>query len=300
MRYMEDFVREICNEENITLETFCDSYCIKLSKNNNVTFIFDNIFENNSSAVYKILKDKSAVFELLSKHNIPSAEHYYYYSPSSINETTLKSIQNLLKKHKMLVIKPNEGTNGTNVLIVKNINEFINLSNQIFKNSKSLTVSPFYDIKHEYRVVMLNGKIKLIFDKIRPFVIGNGKDTIETLTKNTYKNQIKIDKDIKLNYIPKLNEKITLSWRHNLSFGAIPKIVTNAETIQKITDIALKSYNLLHFKFASVDIIETADEKYQVLEINGSVCMGKFASFSKENYNLAKDIYKQAILDNLK
>lgn len=74
MRYMENFVRKICNEENITLETFYDSYCMKLSKGNKLTYIYDNVFENNSSAVYKILKDKSAVYELLSKHNIPCAK----------------------------------------------------------------------------------------------------------------------------------------------------------------------------------------------------------------------------------
>lgn len=299
MRYMENFVREICNEENIMLETFCDSYCMKLSKGNKLTYIYGNIFENNSSAVYKILKDKSAVCELLSKHNIPCAEHFYYYSPSSLDNDALNSIEKLLKKHKSLVIKPNEGTNGTDVFIVKNKNEFMDLSSQIFKNSKSLTVSPFYEIKHEYRVVMLNGKIMLIFDKVRPFVVGNDKDSIEILVKNKYKNPVKIDNNININYIPKSNETILLSWRHNLSFGATPKIVTDKKTIDNITAIALESYNLIQFKFASVDIMETSEGKYQVLEINGSVCMGKFASFSKENYNLVKDIYKKAILDKL-
>lgn len=99
--------------------------------------------------------------------------------------------------------------------------------------------------------------------------------------------------------MPKSNEEILLSWRYNLSFGAIPKIVTDKKTIDNITAIALESYNLIQFKFASVDIMETSEGKYQVLKINGSVCMGKFASFSKENYNLVKDIYKKTILDKL-
>lgn len=300
MRFMEKIASEICNEENIKMESFCDGYCLKLSKNNKTSYIYDNLFSNNNASTCKILNDKSAVYELLSKQNIPCTEHYYFYSTSLQNASTINTINNLLEKHKILVVKPNEGANGTDVFLAKNKEDLIQLSTQIFKKSKSITISPFYEIKHEYRVIMLNGNVELIFDKIRPFVIGNGKDNIQKLVENIYKNQIIMDKDIDIKLVPKLNEKITLNWRHNLHFGAIPEIVTDKKIIAKVSEIALNAYNLLKFNFASVDIIETSDGKLQVLEINASVCMGKFASFSEENYKLAKEIYKKAILNNLK
>lgn len=300
MRYIEKILMEICDEEGIDYQSFCDGYFLKITKNNKSTFVFDNIFDNNSAAVYKILKDKSALSELLLNQNIPCAKHYYFSTLDSSNDNIIKSLLKLLKKYKRLVIKPNEGTSGNDVFLVDNEQDLIKLSSRIFEQSNTLTASPFLEIKHEYRVVMLNGKIKLIFDKIRPFITGNGRESIEILTQKKYKNQVKIDESLDLNYIPKSGEEIILSWRHNLNFGATPEVVTDEKIISKLTELTDKTHRLIGFNFASVDIIELADENYQILEINGSVCMGKFAGFSKENYNTAKAIYKQAILENFR
>lgn len=297
---LEKIIYEICDEEQIKLDNFCDSYCFKLSKNNKFTHIYDNVFENNSSSTYKILKDKSAVYEILSKHNIPCIEHFYFYSKGIIDNKIAEDLQRHLEKHTKLVIKHNEGMSGNDVYYIDNSNDLISKSKRIFNKYHSLTVSPFYNFLHEYRVVILNNKIKLVFDKIRPFVIGDGKHTIQKLAFEKYGKKISFSKTVDPHLVAIENEKVVLNWKHNLNFGAVPELVTNETILQKLSGIVLDAVKVLNINFACVDIIETDNHDYKILEINGSVTMGKFASFSSENYKLAKNIYKEAILENLK
>ncbi len=297
---LEKIYKEICHEENIIIDYFCDSYCIKLSKGNKFTFIYDNVFENNPSSLYKILKDKSAVYEMLSKQNIPCIEHFYLYSKTGIDKEIENTLQNYLMVHKRLVIKHNEGMSGNYVFYVDDSNALISKSKILFKKFNSVCISPFYDFRHEYRVIVLNQDIKIIFDKKRPYIIGDGKNTIKYLATLKYGNQITPDKTINPQKIAKLNEHITLNWKHNLCYGAKPEIVSDKNLVSKISKLALDATKALKINFASIDIVQTQDNHLKILEINGSVSMGKFASFSEENYILAKEIYRQAIIDNLK
>ena len=299
MPFINEIILEICKENNITAQIFCDGYCLKLSKNNNQTYIYDNIFEMNDSAVYKILKDKSAVYEILNNKNIPCVKHFYFYANSPTDKDTQKHLEKLLKTYKNLVLKYNEGMSGKDVYKICNSYDLKTKSQLILSKYNSLTASPFYEINHEYRVVMLNGEAKLIFDKVRPFVVGNGVDSIKALCAKKYQNKINIDKEIDKNMVPKADEKIILSWRHNLKFGANPEQVTDKAITQKLSQLSKIACKELNIKFATVDIIETANGELMILEINGSVTMGKFANFSKENLTLAKEIYAQVLSELL-
>lgn len=294
---IEKIIREICHEEGIHVDTYCDAYCLKLSKNNKITFIYDSIFENNSSAVYKLLRDKSAVSEILSQQSIPTVEHYYFYSnTANFNDIKLK-LEQLFRKYKKLVIKHNEGMSGKDVYLIETESELERLSSLIFQKYNSLSVCPYYKILHEYRIIFLNGQVKLIFDKIRPNVIGDGLHNIEELAKQKKYNYI--DKNIDPKHIPQKNQSVILSWRHNLNYGAIPEIIQDEDLISKLSLLAQKAAKELNVNFASIDIIQTESNDFRVLEINGSVTLNKFASFSSKNHEIAKSIYKEAIMSNI-
>lgn len=295
---IEKLIRDICHEEGIHVDTFCDAYCLKLSKNNKTTFIYDSIFENNSSSVYKLLRDKSAVSEILSQQSVPTVEHYYFYSnTANYNDIWLK-LEQLFEQHKKIVIKHNEGMSGKDVYLIETKSDLERLSSLIFQKYNSLSVCPYYKILHEYRIIFLNGEVKLIFDKIRPNVIGDGMHNIEELAEQKKYNYI--DKNINPKLIPPKNQNVTLSWRHNLNYGAIPEIIKDKGLISKLSLLAQKAAKELNVNFASIDIIQTDSNDFRVLEINGSVTLSKFASFSSQNHNIAKSIYKEAILSNLK
>lgn len=300
MQFIEKIVKEICDENDIKFEEFCDGFCIRLSKNNKLTYIYDSIFEENSSSTYKILKDKSAVYEILSHENIPAVEHFYFYPQKDKYDDFFVTANALLKKYNKLVLKYNEGMSGNNVFLVDNEKTLKLKAMQIINKYNSITISPFYEIKHEYRVIFLNNKARLIFDKVRPFVVGNGIDTIEQLIKQKFKNKIKPDDSIDVKSIPKNGETVLLSWRHNLNFGANPEELNNEKTFKILKKIAQDSAKTLKIKFASIDIVETDENQFKVLEINGSVTTEKFASFSNQNYEKVKSIYKEVVFELLK
>ena len=297
---LDKIFKEICKEENILIESFCDSYCLRLSKNGKSSFIYDNVMENNPSSLYKILKDKAAVFEILSKHGVPCVEHFYMFSNNGINNSLSNTLNEQLKRYKRLVIKHNEGMSGKYVFYIDNSDDLITKSRTILNKFNSLSVSPFYNFSHEYRVVVLNEEVKLVFDKVRPFIIGDGKNTIQNLAAIKYGKDIKLSKNVNPHLIAKTSEKVTLSWKHNLNFGASPEIITDKKILSKLSKIALDASKILNIKFACIDIAEIDNSELKILEINGAVSMGKFASISEKNYLLAKAIYKQAILENFK
>ena len=99
-----------------------------------------------------------------------------------------------------------------------------------------------------------------------------------------------------MNYIPKQGEQIIISWKHNLSNGAIPIVIDeNDEYMDIIKEIALKSAKAINIKFASIDIALTSKKEVLVMEINASVCMNKFTELIPEGYKIAKDIYSKAL-----
>jgi len=162
-----------------------------------------------------------------------------------------------------------------------------------------MAVCPFYDVKHEYRAVCLNGEIKLIYSKTIPHVAGDGRLRVsELIFKYINENRLKTPpldlNGVNLQEVLKDGEILRFNWKHNLESGATPQSVDDAEVTGYITRLAIKAVNALNIRFASVDVIY-AENEYKILEINSGVMMEHFAGYSKDNYETAKNIYKDAV-----
>lgn len=157
----------------------------------------------------------------------------------------------------------------------------------------SVSICPFYDIDFEYRAIFLDGEIIYCYKKEKPYVIGNGKATLKELILK--ENIPECYENLDLNYIPKSKEKIEISWKHNLSKGAIPNCNIDKKTFEKVESLAIKAGEAIGIRFASVDIAETSAGELLVMEINSSVCMNKFASLIKDGIKIEKDIFSKAI-----
>ena len=108
---------------------------------------------------------------------------------------------------KNVVIKPNNGTCGNNVIHTNNIEELNKEYKKIIEKNHSICICPFYDIKNEYRVIYLKEK-QYIYKKVKPIIIGDGEKTIKELLKdfnNSYfsKEENLKNENIDINYIPK-------------------------------------------------------------------------------------------------
>ena len=296
----QKIIKEICQELNINYTLLSKNWIIKLEKEGIVKYLTGNKFDLNGHAIGNIMDDKYAFYETLSNLDIPVCEHTIFYSPDNKNDfaigchTEEELIACFNKYHKDVVIKPNRGSMGIGVSHITNEKDLMKEANNLFKKNYSISICPFYHIKNEYRVIVLDNEIKLIFKKINPVVIGNGVSTLKELLIKFNPYYFK-DIDIPELVLTK-DEEYTYDFHFNLSKGSIASLDIEDSLKKKIISLAIEVTKKVGIRFASVDIIETTNNSILVMEANSGVTINKVIEFIPNGYNLAKDIYKEAIL----
>ncbi len=304
--FFAKIIKEICEEKNIDIEFLSFKYIFKLKKEDKIRYIINNCFGFNSSTSDRIASDKYALYEVLKSENVPVIEHNMIFNPyvrdKMIDEATaFNLLEKLLNQYNNnIVIKSNEGCEGINVYHCKNYTDTMDIAKKLFKTKSSISVCPFYNIKEEYRVIYLNDKCLVIYSKQRPFVIGNGVNTVDELMikyREELSEYITIDKveDVDLSYIPQNNEKVLLTWKHNLYNGSIPNVVEDKNMIKKLSTFAKNVAHVIGINFATIDIIELENGDLKVLEVNSGVGMTIFSKNVDNGYNITKEIYTKAI-----
>ena len=296
-------IKEICNDESIQLLSFSYDWIFRLEKDGLIRHILGYQFDLNTAAVQSICKDKCATSDILLHSSIPCVEHLFFMSPSSVKylgeDGSWKKIIQLFEKHQKIVCKPNEGTGGNNVFVATNQTELEYAVGKIFNASRSMAICPFYNIQSEYRVIVLDNQVKLIFSKEIPHVVGDGNSTLAELAlKFIVENKLdSLSLDFKEQNIQTIfpqGEVFNFNWKHNLGQGASPVIISDSIITDELTKLAVAASNALNVKFASIDIVST-DSGYRILEINSGVMMEHFSSLDDKTYEIAKSIYKEAI-----
>ena len=265
-------------------------------------------FELNSAISYNIAGDKYATYEVLKSNNVPTIEHRMIFNPQTrsryFKNKFLNEAKELLKQNEnKVVLKANDSCKGKDVHYCSTESEIEDTVQKLFdENKDTLSACPYLEIDYEYRVIYLDGEIIYIYKKKKPYVIGNGVSTVRELIDNKFeKEPVDLCRDLSLEYIPNKDEEVTISWKHNLSSGAEPIIVDESdEYLPEIQKIALKAGNAMNIRFASVDIALTNNKEILVMEVNGNVCMNKFSEIIPNGYEIAKSIYKEALLELMK
>lgn len=300
MNYFNTFfniIKEICEEEKIEYNIISNNWIMVLTKNNVTKCLWGYRFPLNDHAIGLIMDDKYAFYDYCILKKIPVIEHKILWNPNSfLGINTLETIHEYFKKYnEEVVIKPNNGTEGDGVYHITSKEDLDKYSRELFQNNFSISICPFYNIENEYRVVVLDGVVKLIFEKVKPVVIGNGKSSISDLLKELnpyYFNKIKFDNSY--NRVLKENEIFQYDWRFNLSKGAIARIINDKELIKKLSDYAIDASHKLNLKFVSIDIVNI-NNKLKLMEVNSGVCINKACNFIDKDYKITKEIYRDAI-----
>ena len=159
-----DIIEKYCNDNSITLAKLSADYILKLTKGNNIRYIFNYRFDINSAATLLICNDKAATSTVLDSFNISNVHHELFLTPQN-DPSTFERITEFFYKYKKIVCKVNDGFGGKDVYFIDNINELETAVNNIFKKDKFISLCPYFDIKNEYRVIILDNTVKLIYLK---------------------------------------------------------------------------------------------------------------------------------------
>lgn len=301
--YFPRIIKEICNELDINYEFLSKDWIIKLSKDEKIRFISGYKFDLLNHACGICFDDKYATYEVLNSIGVSTVKHDIIYRSTNKNSYAtdcngLEYLIELFNKYKRnIVLKVNNGTYGIDVYHITNINDLKDKYNLLISKNYSLSVCPFYEIENEYRAIILNGEVKLLYKKIKPVVTGDSIKTIKELLMDFNNEYFKnYDDDNKDDVLP-LNETFEYDWKFNLSKGAISSLDIDYNDKENIDNIIKLLKPIINNGFCSVDIIKTKDNNFYVMEINSGVMMQNFIKQNENGYMIAKLIYKEAIIE---
>lgn len=262
---MKDFLRkilnEICIEEKIKCIHLSGEYITKLEKDGKTRYISGTHMGCNSYMATLLADDKYAMYEVLKNAGIPVIEFKLVWDRNNVKsnndiEKRLKEIKEYyIANNRHIVLKPNRGYAGKDMYNIIEENQIEPAFRELLDQTDTIVVNPFYKAKHEHRVIILNGKVRLIYKK--------------TLGKN--------------------------EWQFNLTHSGRAYKIQSKKLEEKLETLAMKAYNQIGADFVSVDIFECEDEELKILEINGSVSMEKYVEQMPEEYEKVKNIYRDAI-----
>lgn len=294
MKEFNNIIKEICQELEIKLTILSDDWMKVLEKNGKIKYIEGNRFSLNTQSIGNILDDKGLFYDLINYKNYPIIKHHVIFK-----DTTKEEILAFFSSNKeKIVLKGSVGACGKEVFLIDNKDELLQKINELFKTQYSVCLCPYYDILHEYRVIVLDNKVKLIYGKNRPVVVGDGKHNLKELAlafNETYfmdDSKCQFDK----NYIPKINEEVMINFQFNLSKGTKSFLEIDPLLKEKLMTLAVSISKDLDIAFSSIDIIETTNHELLIMEANSGVTISKFINNHQDGYKMAYDVYKDAII----
>ena len=305
-----ELLKEICTENGISLRLFSGDWIAKLGDpRGRLSFVYGYNFSLNSAAAAHACQDKNATFLILNSAGIPAVHHELFLNPGDTLVSPIipsgGSMSRIMQYSSTfdfnVVLKPVCGTGGNGVVRARTCKEVEGALLALFQKYHGLVVSPFVTIKREIRVLVLNGHVRLVYEKKRPSVIGDGQSSLAVLVAlqmGPRFNPLQLPSDLDMSSVPLKGEEIPIEWRHNLGHGASPVLIPEPD--ERLCDLAVRTAAALGVRFCSVDIVEGDNQTYSVLEVNSGVMMDSFIASSDTTFRaIAKSIYTDAILSSL-
>ena len=284
---------DICKELGIKCTLLSKDWVFMLEKDGVTRFFVGSKSGLNDHALGKIIDDKYALYDVLREKGLPVAEYEIVYSENvhedyAIGCNTFDYVLDYYNQHNQdIVLKPNNGTCGVDVYRVNSISELDKVYHQLTSKYHSINMGPYYHIQNEYRFIVLDGEIRSAYQKNRPIVYGNGKDSIRELlisfNQDFFEN---ILEDSIYDKVLNVGEEFEYTWKYNLTQGSIASLITDSHLKEELEKIALEAANSIGLRFGSVDIIVTKDGEKLILEMNSGVML----------YEKIKPLYKEVLL----
>lgn len=180
MGFMQDktsvyyrILEEICQEDGIDLAWLSSDWLAQLDKAGVRRRILGYKADLNPAASTLVADDKYATYEVLRNEEVPVIEHVMLYEAGNCNtyvegrNTPEYIAEYFTKNNNHIVIKPNAGQCGRGISQITSLTQIPTVLEEVFKQSFSASMCPFYKIEHEYRVVMLDGEARLAYQKNR-------------------------------------------------------------------------------------------------------------------------------------
>ncbi|MBR0797913.1 RimK-like protein [Bradyrhizobium jicamae] len=300
-RIFLETIKKYCLARRIAVEIRSGGWLVIMQRDGERRLAIGYDVGLNSAVAHQVASDKAACAEVLATAGIPAIPHTLFLgarlSAHIPGSDSSDAMARLLDAHPGgLVVKPNEGTSGDLVCRVTTKAQLETAVARILAAYPSLAISPYVEIQHEVRVVLLDDRPLIVYGKTRPQVIGDGSRTMRELAQTaTPAGQLKTMLEgfdaAELDAIPPAGERRILNWRHNLDSGAAPVLLPDGETHATCVALAIRAAQALPIRFASVDVVQ-AGGVWSVLEVNSGV---KMEALGQRHPELVEAAYTAAL-----
>uniref|UniRef100_A0A7S1F3N2 ATP-grasp domain-containing protein n=1 Tax=Noctiluca scintillans TaxID=2966 RepID=A0A7S1F3N2_NOCSC len=319
-----DFVallQAISSKHNFTCTSLSHDWIIQITDplSGRVCNIFGYTFDVNGAGAHEVCKEKAATAQVLEARGVPCIPHHVFLSPS--NPFTAEYLPRKGNSERLrqlvetvgwpVVVKPLKGTGGAGVVKATCWKELEAAVQVTFGIEYGLAVSPYKKIVDEYRCVCLDGKVELVYRKVRKHVIGDGLSTLaELITKAMAAvNSIEaaalasaaVENSVEAwSRVPQSGEEVPLQWKHNLGQGASVDLQVPQEKQAQVEVVAVAAAKAIGVRFCSADVVEVDGEGMIIMEVNGGVMMDSLlGQLGDQGQDLATRIYETAVLSAL-
>lgn len=307
-RFLVSFLKDYCTKHGLKLNSMCDGWFFELKNGAASHLVFGYDLGLNPSSTHQVCRDKAATFELLRNNEVAAVFHRVFFHPNHPGyDRTRGNWRELLQLMSQfgndVVLKPNEGTAGRDVVRVQDPESLERTFQSLSAVHESVAVSPYLEIVDEIRVYMLDDQAMFMAKKNRPSVTGDGLKTITELAEDQHgpelvRNLISRSKDSLMaehpNQILPAGEIVDLTWKHNLGLGAQPIVVAMTDFPEEVA-LSQNAAKALNLKIGSVDIVRCTDGSLHVLEVNSGMMLERLSKSGAKGLMLAHGIYDRAM-----
>ncbi len=319
-RVMTRLVKEAARDLGVQVEPLGEGWVLRLTREapegrTLIRHIHGYSFDLNPAATHQICCDKAATAEVLTSVGVPAVPHRLFLHPSMAKFVPHKGTwEGLLSAFRAwgqdIVVKDNEGTGGRGVTRCRTVVELEEAVYRLFERVESLAVSPFVEVLHEYRFVMLRGVCECVYEKVRASVTGDGESTLLELlarqpalrglpTAALLENLEERERAALARVVPRGEVRLP-NWRHNLGQGASARLVGEEARALPAWGIAHDAARVLGLEFGSVDVVQVQSPSatphaWQTLEVNSGVMMEFLARTVPGGEEVARRVYGRAV-----
>lgn len=223
-RFLVSVVQEFAKENNIKLDLISAGWIMRLQKKDVTRFIFGLDLGLNNSASKLLARDKAATSDILALGDIPYVEHKLFLRPESLGSNPNGNWTSIIKYFKEcngdVVCKPNMGSGGIDVERANTQPALERIVQELFRDNRTVAISPYVDMSAEYRVTVLDGKAELVYKKVK-----------------------RNDENLKF----------------NLCKGAYAQEVNDIKELEETSKLAVQAANAIGIRFTNVDIAACQD-----------------------------------------
>uniref|UniRef100_UPI0031E0C80E ATP-grasp domain-containing protein n=1 Tax=Saccharothrix mutabilis TaxID=33921 RepID=UPI0031E0C80E len=207
-------VEQACAEHGAKVRWHSDHWVAEVLADDRRFLVIGQVFPLNTASAAQVATDKVATAGLLADRGVPVVPHHLLRFATDRDPVALTTKLVGLPA----VLKPHRESSGVDVLRARDETEARAGLAHLAGRYRAIAVSPLLPIEDEFRLVVLDGEVLLVYRK----AIAPGE------------------------------------WRHNLKFGARPDLDVPADRAAALGPLALAAMRALELRFASVDVVWVA------------------------------------------